>query len=206
MAALHAPRIHTLFKWLKRCSKVKGSEYLQIAYSQPGTPEENTKKLKELIVEGNEWSRSRTRENAEMLGHLFSCFLLIEHKLSLLLVGFCPDIESRMFGQKIQVFKDFIKEVEKTCPYEFDAQHYRNMIAPLKQIKKLRDTLAHDITVINPSSVDLSQVHEFVSKFRPDLSASYAVAESEDLKAVGGIATFAFLLSVDLGKLRMYLK
>lgn len=175
-------------------------------YSQPGTPEENIRKLKELIVEGNEWGRSRTRESAEMLGHLFSCFLLIEHKLSLLLVGFCPDIESCMFGQKIQVFKDFIKEAEKTCPYDFDAQHHRNMIAPLKQIKKLRDTLAHDITVINPSSVDLNQVHAFVLKFRPDLSASYAEAESEDLKAIGGIATFAFLLSVDLGKLRMYLK
>ncbi|WKV91432.1 hypothetical protein [Halomonas sp. HAL1] len=80
------------------------------------------------------------------------------------------------------------------------------MIAPLKQIKKLRDTLAHDITVISPSSVDLNQVHAFVSKFRPDLSASYAKAANEDLKAIGGIATFAFMLSVELGKLRMYLK
>lgn len=195
-----------MFKWLKCYSKNKGNGYREIVYSQPGTPEENTRKLKELIVEGNEWGRSRTRESAEMLGHLFSCFLLIEHKLSLLLVDFCPDIESRMFGQKIQVFKDFIKEVEKTCPYDFDAQYHRNMIAPLKQIKKLRDTLAHDITVINPSSVDLNQVHAFVLKFRPDISASYAKAESEDFKAIGDIATFAFLLSVDLGKLRMYLK
>lgn len=195
-----------MFKWLQCGSKNKSNEYQKIVYSQPGTPEENTQKLKELIVEGNEWGRSRTKESAEMLGHLFSCFLLIEYKLSLLLVSFCSDIESRMFGQKIQVFKDFIKEVEKTCPYEFDAQHHRNMIAPLKQIKKLRDALAHDITVISPSSVDLKQVHAFVSKFRPGLAASYAEAESEDLKAIGGIATFAFILSVELGKLRIYLK
>ena len=195
-----------MFKWLKCCSKDKRNEYREIEYSQPSTPEENTENLKQLVAEGNEWGRSRTKESAEMLGHLFSCFLLIEHKLSLLLMGFCPDIESRMFGQKIQVFKDFVKETEKTCPYEFDVQHHRNMIAPLKQIKKLRDTLAHDITVINPSKVDLSQVHAFVTKFRPDLAASYEEAENEDLKATGGIVTFAFVLSVELGKLRMYLK
>ena len=195
-----------MLKWLKCCSKNKGNEYQKITYSQPGSPDENSQKLLELVVEGNEWGRARTKESAEMLGHLFSCFLLIEYKLSLLLTGFCPDIESRMFGQKVQVFKDFIKDVEKTCPYDFDAQHYRNMIAPLKQIKKLRDTLAHDITVISPSTVDLNQVHAFVSKFRPDLAASYAQAENEDLKAIGGIATFAFMLSVELGKLRMYLK
>jgi hypothetical protein len=204
--ALHVLRNRTLFKWLKCCSKKKGSEYQELEYSQPSTPEDNTIKLMQLIKEGNEWGRSRTKESAEMLGHLFSCFLLIEHKLSLLLVGFCPDIGSRMFGQKIQVLKDFVKEVEKTCPYEFDVQHHRNMIAPLKQVKTLRDTLAHDITVINPSSIDLTQVHNFVSKFRPDLAASYSEAESEDLKAIGGIVSFAFILSVELGKLRIYLK
>ncbi|WP_202945529.1 hypothetical protein, partial [Halomonas sp. HAL1] len=106
--ALHAPGNQTLFKWLKRCSKNKGNEYQKIAYSQPGTPDENSQKLLELVAEGNEWGRARTKESAEMLGHLFSCFLLIEHKLSLLLAGFCPDIESRMFGQKVQVFKDLV--------------------------------------------------------------------------------------------------
>lgn len=190
----------------KLFSKRKKNKYNEIAYSSPGTPEENTEKLKALIVEGNEWGRSRTRESAELLGHLFSCFLLIEHKLELLLEAFHPSIKSCMFGQKIQVYKDFISELEKTCPYEFDAQHYRNAIAPLKQIKKLRDTLAHDIKVINPSTVDLSQVHGFVKKINPNLALSYSQAESENLRAAGGIATFAFLLSVDLGKLRMYLK
>ena len=195
-----------MFKWYKRFFKNKRAEYFEIEYAKPGTPEENTKRLKELIVEGNEWGRSRTRESAEMLGHLFSCFLLIEYKLSLTLINFCPDVESRMFGQKIQVFKDFIKEFEKTCPYDIDVQHYKNMLAPLMQIKKLRDTLAHDIKTINPSSVDLAQVHAFLLKFRPDLAASYENAETADLKAVGGIAAFTFLFSVDLGKLRMCIK
>lgn len=187
-------------------SKRNENKYNNILYASPGTPEENTNKLKLLIVEGNEWGRNRTRENAEILGHLFSCFLLIEHKLELLLKAFCPSISSYMFGQKIQVYKDFISELERTCPYEFDAQYYRNTVAPLKQIKKLRDTLAHNIKVIDPSSVDLSQVHSFVKKVKPNLALSYSQAESENLRAVGGIASFAFLLSIDLGKLRIYLK
>lgn len=182
------------------------SKYNDILYSAPGTPEENTNKLKLLIVEGNEWGRNRTRENTEMLGHLFSCFLLIEYKLELLLNAFCPSISSLMFGQKIKVYKDFISEVEKTCPYEFDAQYYRNIVAPLMQIKKLRDTLAHNIKVIDPSTIDLRQVHSFVKKIRPDLALSYSQAESENLRAVGGVACFSFLISVDLGKLRIYLE
>ena len=195
-----------MFKWLRRYSKSKCNEYQKVVYAQPASSDINSQKLLQLVSEANEWSRARTRENAEILGHLFSCFLLIEHKLSLLLADFYPDIESRMFGQKVRIFKDFIKEVEKTCPYDFDEQHYRNMIAPLQQIKSLRDKLAHDITVISPSTVNLKQVHSFVSKFRPDLAASYAHAKNEDLKAVGCVATFAFMLSVELGKLRMYLK
>ncbi|MFG0320986.1 hypothetical protein ACF8EF_01380 [Pseudomonas sp. zjy_15] len=196
-----------LLSFLKNLfSKRKEKKYEDIVYSLPGTPEENTEKLKLLVVEGNEWGRSRTRETAETLGHLFSCFLLIEHKLELLLINFYPSISSCMFGQKIQVYKDFISELEKTCPYEFDAKYYRNTIAPLKQIKTLRDTLAHNIKVVDPSGVDLRQVHSYVKKMDPILSSSYAQAESESLRAVGGVATFTFLLSVDLGKLRMYLK
>lgn len=195
--------ISLLKKLLRKPDRVK---YKGIVYASLGSPEENSDKLKLLIVEGNEWGRSRTRENAEILGHLFSCFLLIEHKLELLLKDFCPTINSHMFGQKIQVYKDFLSALEKTCPYDFDAQHYRNLIAPLKQVKKLRDTLAHDIKVIDPSVVDLKQVHSFVRKVRPDLFLSYSHAESESLRAVGGIASFASLISIDIGKLRMYLE
>ena len=188
-----------------RISKIR-KEYNQINYSSPGTPEENAQKLEASIVEGNEWMRDRDSQSAEILGHLFSGFLQIEHKLELLLNDFYPEIKDSMFGHKLNVFKDFLNELKKTCPYEIDTQYYKNMLAPLKQIKKLRDTLAHDVTVVNPSSIDLNQVHRFIKKNKPQMHESISTAENENLKAVAVIATFSFIFSAEIGRIRLYLK
>src|SRR5690606_27707357 len=61
------------------------------------------------MTEGNEFLRGRTKEDYEFLGMFFSVVLMVELKLVNLLKNFDPEIESRMLGQKVDVFKDFLK-------------------------------------------------------------------------------------------------
>ena len=181
--------------------KGSGNAYKEIRYLEPGTPEENSERLLRLAADGHGWVQQRTKEDYQFIGAFFTIALLIEYKLSQLLIGFDPEIESRMFGKKIEVYKDFLKAYQ---PEEGeDVGVYRNLISPLKDIKELRDAMAHDITKSKFAYKDIKHIANYVNKMRPDLFDGVKDCENEDDKSIVVIAIFGFVFAVEIAKLRM---
>ena len=103
-------RILNKFGYYKR--KKPERQYKKIQYKAPGTPEENSQRLIELTVQGNEWARNKGEDDYQLIGMFFTIVLLIEHKMINLLAIIDESIESRMLGEKIEIFKDFLKQYE----------------------------------------------------------------------------------------------
>lgn len=181
--------------------RANGNAYREIRYLEPGTPEENSERLLSLTADGHSWVQERTKEDYQFIGTFFTLVLLIEYKLSQLLIGFDPEIESKMFGRKIEVYKDFLKVYQ---PEEGeDVGDYRNLISPLKDIKKLRDAMAHDIAKSKFAYKDIRHIENYVNKMRPDLFSNVKDCNDEDAKSMGVIAIFGFIFAVEIAKLRM---
>lgn len=193
-----------MFKY-KFWKKSKTVKYREIKFSELGTPEENSRKLLQAVAEGNEWMKHRKEDNVLLIGYFLSCVLLIEHKLVLLLRDFCPDIESKMLGQKIDIYKEFLKEFDRTCPYDVDISEFRNLIAPLKQVKKLRDKLAHNIETYSLTASGFEQVFSYANKECPDMSRIYNDAPDENHKIIGVALVFGFIFSTKIASIRLYL-
>jgi hypothetical protein len=158
-------------------------------------------RLKQLMVEGNEWARNRKKEDYELVGMFFTIVLLIEHKMINLLKIIDDGIEGRMLGEKIEVYKDFLKLYE---PEEGeDINDYRLLIQPLNEIKIIRNTLAHDITQPNFKYNELTQADSFVKKRRPDMYDKFKDCDDDRAKCIALLATFGFVFSFEIAKLRV---
>lgn len=181
--------------------KVNGNSYKEIRYLKPGTPEENSERLLKLTADGHDWIQKRTKEDYQFIGAFFTIVLLIEYKLSQLLIGFDSEIESKMFGKKIEVYKDFLKAYQPE--EDEDVGDYRNLISPLKDIKQLRDAMAHDITKSKFAYKDIKYIENYVSKMRPDLFDGVKDCEDEDAKSICVIAIFGLVFAVKIAKLRI---
>lgn len=182
--------------------KRKGKRvYKPIRYIQSNEPIDVSDRLKELMVEGNRWARDRQKEDYELVGMFFTIVLLIEYKLVNLLKSIDDDIESKMLGAKIDVFKDFLKIYD---PEEGeDIEEYRKLIQPLREIAKVRNLLAHDITKPRFEYRELNQTDSYVKKHRPDMYDNFKNCEVDRGKCIGLLATFGFLLSFEVAKLRV---
>lgn len=181
--------------------KLNGNSYKEIRYAVSCTPEENSEKLSKLTADGYEWVQQRSKEDYQFIGTFFTIVLLIEYKLSQLLIEFDPEIDYKMFGRKVDVYKDFLKTYK---PEEDDKiEDYRNLISPLKDIKKLRDAMAHDISKSKFVYDDIKHIANYVDKMRPDLFNSVKDCEDEDAKSIGVVAIFGFVFAVEIAKLRM---
>ncbi len=191
-------KVMNRFGYYKRS---KTNSYIEIQYAVPGTPEENTERLLSLTADGHEWIQQRSKEDYQFIGTFFTIVLLIEYKLSQLVIGFDPDIEAKMFGRKVDVFKDFLKAYEPE--EDEDINDYRYLISPLKDIKKLRDAMAHDISKSKFSCSDITHIANYVNKMRPDLFDTVKDCEDQDAKAIGVIAIFGFVFAVEIAKLRL---
>lgn len=186
------------FGYYKKGSR---SYYKEIRYLEPDTPEENSERLLRLTADGHSWVQQRTKEDYQFIGAFFTIILLIEYKLSQLLIGFDPEIGSRMFGEKIEVYKDFLKAYQ---PEEGEyVDFYRNLISPLKDIKELRNAMAHDITKSKFAYKDIKHIANYVNKMRPDLFDVVKDCENEDDKSLVVIAIFGLVFAVEIAKLRM---
>lgn len=181
--------------------KQQSNPYHEIRYAEPGTPEENTERLLRLVADGHYWVGSKTKEDYQFIGMFFTIVLLIEYKLSKLLIGFDPEIESKMLGRKVDIFKDFLKVYEPE--EDEDVSVYRNLISPLKDIKKLRDAMAHDISKSKFGYEEIKHVGSYVSKMRPDLFDKVKDCKDEDAKSIGVTLTFGFVFAEEIAKLRM---
>lgn len=192
-------KILNKFGYYKR--KKPERKYKKIQYKTPGTPEENSKRLIELTVQGNEWARNKEKDDYQLIGMFFTIVLLIEHKMVNLLAIIDDAIENRMLGEKIDVFKDFLKQYE---PEEDEyIEEYRLLLQPLTEIKSIRNSMAHDITQPIFDYGSLKQVDSYVKKRRPDMHANIKDCEDEKAKCIGLLATFGFIFSFEIAKLRV---
>lgn len=192
-------RILNKFGYYKR--KKPERQYKKIQYKAPGTPEENSQRLIELTVQGNEWARNKGEDDYQLIGMFFTIVLLIEHKMINLLAIIDESIESRMLGEKIEIFKDFLKQYK---PEEDEnIEEYRLLIQSLNEIKSIRNLMAHDITQPTFGYGSLKQVDSYVKKRRPDLYARFKDCEDEKAKCMGLLATFGFIFSFEIAKLRL---
>ncbi|EJT3867123.1 MULTISPECIES: hypothetical protein [Vibrio] len=185
-------------------SKRKRSEYAQIQYKQPISPEENTEEFRKLVADGNHWIRQRTTETNEQIGRFLSIVLLLEHKLDLLLNSFDVDIVDKTFGVKIDTFKDFIKA------YNFEnsseRREYRKLIPPLHEIRLARNKLAHDIQVSSFPPSQFPQMHAYVKKTSPEKLDLLTEFEDEEDKATLILVNFCFIASIEIARLRLTIK
>lgn len=186
------------FGYFKR-KKIRN--YKEIRYIESDEPIDVGDRLLRLTAEGNEWARNRQKEDYELVGMFFTIVLLIEHKMENLLTVIDDDIAGRMLGEKIEVYKDFLKLYQPT--EDEDIQDYRLLVQPLNEIKKIRNVLAHDVTKPNFSYSDIKQTDSYVKKRRPDMYDKFKGCEDEKAKSIALLATFGFIFSFEIAKLRV---
>ncbi|MEG3768924.1 hypothetical protein [Alteromonas sp. 14N.309.X.WAT.G.H12] len=190
-----------LLNMLGYYKRKKKKEYKSIRYIQSDEPIDIGDQLKELMVEGNKWARGRDKEDYELVGMFFTIVLLIEFKLVNLLKIIDDDIEKKMLGAKIDVFKDFLKLY--TPEEGEDIEDYRKLVQPLNEIKKVRNSLAHDITKPRFEYQELIQTDSYVKNRRPDMYLKFKDCEDDRGRCLGLLATFGFVLSFEIAKLRV---
>ncbi len=193
-----------MIRHLRRLLFRQVRQYAAIHYRVPGTPEENSNRLLTLVAEDFHHVRNRTDEECALFGRFMSVVLLLERKLDRLLTNFDPGIDQRMFGQKIEVFKDLLKSIDWDY-IDQDIERYRALVAPLKEIKSLRDTMAHDLSKSSLSYSEVKQTVGFIRKRRPDLCDSFATATNDGLKALGASIVFGFVFSTEIARLQCVL-
>jgi hypothetical protein len=191
-----------MLKFLRKhlCSRARS--YNPIRYPPPGTPAENSAKVLALLAQDFEPVRDRTDEQCVALGRFMSVILLLERKLVRLLSGFDSQIDGRMFGQKIDVYKDFLNAVD-WHGIDLELGDYRAIIAPLKEVKGIRDSISHDLSVVSFKFSDLSQTVGYVRAKRPDLVANFSGCADEQVKCLGAVMTFGFVFSEQMAHLQL---
>ena len=190
-----------MIRFLRRLLCRQNRQYAAIRYRVPGTPEENSTRLVTLLAEDFHHVRNRTDEECVLFGRFMSVVLMLERKLECLLLNFDPEIEQRMFGQKIDVFKDLLNSIDWGY-IEQEIEEYRALIAPLKELKSIRDTMAHDLSKSSFSYADIQQTVGIIRTRRPDLYAAFQNAEPDEVKAIGAVMTFGFVFSEELAHLQ----
>jgi len=175
----------------------KQRTYAAIRYHAPGTPEQNTERLLRLVAQDFVLVRERTDNNCQLFGRFMSVALLIERKLVRLLFSFDEQIDEKMFGQKIEVYKDFLKAFDWGNS-NLEIEDFRGLIGPIKEIKNIRDLMAHDLSKVSISYSEVKQTVGYIRKRRPDLYETFASAECENLMSFGAVAAFAFIFSDQL--------
>lgn len=174
--------------------------YNEIKYLNIGSPAEESPRYLEFIGIGNSWIQNKTTEEYEFMGHFLTFVLLIEYKLSQLLIDFDPVIETKMFGTKLDVYKDFLKAYKPQI--DENINDYRNLISPLKDIKKLRDAMAHDITKSKFTYKDIVHIENYVRKMRPDLLNELNDYRADYTNCIGVIFIFTIVFELEISKLR----
>jgi hypothetical protein len=177
------------------------NQYKTIQYHNPGTPEQNAKRLTAILAQDFEWVRDRTDDQCQLIGRFMSIVLLIERKLVRLTRGFDEQIEGRMLGRKIDVYKDFINDFDWGGT-DLEKEEYRALIGPIKEINDIRRSMAHNLSKVSIDYSELKQTVDYIKRRRPDLYKTFAEAEDEGLKCIGAVAVFGFMFSDKLARIQ----
>lgn len=186
-----------IFKKFGYIKQAKAKSYKEIRYLN--NIESSKDRLLTLTVHGNEFGRARSTEDYQVLGMFFSILLLIEYKLANLLKCIDDNVGTKMLGQKIDVFKDFLKIYQWFD--DEDIEEYRNLLQPLVEINKLRGQLAHDLTKVGILSSDLQMTKAFMQKRRPDLYNKIKDCDNEKAFCIGLLSIYGFVFSYEIAKL-----
>lgn len=157
-----------------------------------------------LLTEDFHHVQERTDQECMCFGRFMSVVLLLERKLERLLLCFDPEIEERMFGHKIDVFKDFLNAINWDY-VDAEIEDYRALIAPLRELKGIRDSMAHDLSKSTYTYSEVQQTIGIIRTRRPDLYDTFAGSTDDGLKAIGAVMTFGFLFSAELAHLQCVL-
>jgi hypothetical protein len=188
-----------LLSWI--CGKFRNDkyQYRSLILREAGTPEQNTKRLLESVAHDFQMIRARKNREHLFIGRFFSSALMIERKLANLLRRFDPEIDSRTFGLKMKVYKDFLVALNKSHDIDWiDINEYRQLLGPLNEIKRIRDRMAHDLSYIWFTLDDLKQTAAYVKSKRSDLYESAFMVRPKSYHAQAMIASFGFVFSVKL--------
>lgn len=186
-----------IFKKLGYIKQAKAKSYKEIQYLNDIESFED--RLLTLTVHGNEFGRARSMEDYQVLGMFFSILLLVEYKLANLLQCIDDNIGAKMLGQKIDVFKDFLKIYQWF--EDEDVEEYRNLLQPLVEINKLRGQLAHDLTKVGILSTELRMTKAYMLKRRPDLYDKIKDCDDEQAFCLGLLSIYGFVFSYEIAKL-----
>lgn len=181
----------------KRTCGAKRHSYKRIRYRKPGTAEQNTERLLQLTTQDFVCVRDRTDYQCQLVGRFMSVVLLIERKLVRLMTDFDEQIEERMFGRKIEVYKDFLKAFDWGSS-DLEIEDFRAVIGPMREIKAIRNSMAHDLSKVSIEYPELKQTVSYISNRRPDLYKTFSESKDESLKCFGAVTVFSFLFSNQL--------
>jgi hypothetical protein len=191
-----------MFDFLKDMICGRSRSYKSIHYLTPGTPTKNSAHLTELLAQDFAPVRDRTNEQCMAFGRFMSVVLLVERKLVRLLLGFDSTIENQMLGQKLAVYKAFLNAIDwpRTDLVESD---FRAVIAPLKELKKIRNSMSHDLSIVSFKYDDLRQTTGYIKSKRPDLLANFSECEDEQAKCLGTVMAFGYVFSEQIAHLQL---
>lgn len=188
-------------KWLrKRFCQNRHRNYKIIRYRYFVSPEENSQRLIEHLTRDFDLISNRTDAQCLLFGRFMGFVLLLERKLVLLLKSFDEGIDEKMLGEKIDVFKDFLNRFEQDTGHATD--DFRALIGPLTEIKKIRDTVAHDLSKVSIDAVELAQTEGFLKKKRADLYDQLSHVPDTETRNLCLVAYFSFVFSEQLAKLQ----
>lgn len=188
----------------KMLRRLKTSEFQVRLRTQFGTPEENTKELLQHVTKDFSLMRARKDKTNLLVGRFFGPVLMIELKLENLLTKVEPDIASSMLGKKIDVYSRLLKVLEKP-EYDFGAEEiamYRSLIAPLKEVSKIRNKMAHDLSYTKFNLMDIPELVKLVKKLKPRFASDIKLAP-RDLKPLVALHSFAFIVAEKTAGLQM---
>ncbi len=192
----------------KTCSllkKFKKSNLTLNLRSEFGTPEENSAELLKLVTK--DFDKIRNRKDAENLfvGRFLGTMLLIESKIVQLLEKVDSTVDEKTLGRKIDLYKETIGLLKDIALDSEEVSMYLSLVAPLKELAKIRNDMAHDLNFIYFDMQQVKQTDALVKKFKPQLAGSYKNAPPE-MKPLLVTSCFGFLFSEKTAVLQQILE
>lgn len=187
--------------------KWKTTSGLTINFRQEfGTPEENSEDLIRIVTTEFDAIRGRGDPENLFIGRFMGLMLLIEAKLDNLLEKVDPELDGKMIGRKIDVFKDLLRELLRldTGYDQEDVQMYRDLIGPLRELVGIRNHMAHDLRYIVFGLEDVPETLAYVRRRRPNWGDNVDDAPVE-FKALMAVHFFGFLFCERLAFLEQVL-
>ncbi|WP_052610357.1 hypothetical protein [Bacteriovorax sp. BSW11_IV] len=191
-------------KFLKKIFKTTKNQRLIKIREEWGTPEENAEELIKLLTVDFEKIRNRKEPEHIFIGQFLSIILLIEAKLIQILKKYEIKIEDYTFGRKVDIYKSFLKDIVEVGA-DIDVEDCRRYIAPLKELAKIRNNMAHDLSYVYFNKSDLSQTIGLMKSVRPDLCEHEKFMQDEKDKCLVLVMNFGFQFSTVSAKLAQHL-